>query len=350
MPRSVPVRDVERPLRLLHVVRPAVGGMKEHVLDVCRGLSERGHSVELACPRGSEVAQDARDLGLPVHEIELVGPLRPVADARGIRQLAMVVRSGEFDVVHAHGFKAGLVARPAAVMGRCAVRIVTVHNHVMYRDDISTFTKWRYRAAERGLSHVTTRIIAVSDSLRDELIDAYGIDPDLVVTVHNGVDTHAFLDLGSGSKAKAAYGLAPGTPVVGTAARFAPQKDLGRFVDAAAQVLESHPEARFLLGGDGPLKGELEARIRELDLGERLQLIGFVEDMPGFLSALDVYVSSSLSEGLPLTLVQVGAASTAHRGDRRRRHERVRARWRQRRPRTAGRLLGARPRDRTLAR
>ena len=186
--------------------------------------------------------------------------------------------------------------------------MVTVHNHVMYRDDISRFTKWRYRIVERGLSHYTSKIIAVSDSLREELVDAYGISPSRIVTILNGVDTGRFLEVEPTTEAKAAYRIAPDHLVVGLAVRFAPQKDLFTFIDAVAEVCSRRCDVEFLLGGDGPLKSDLEAAVRAKGLDGRLHMIGFVDDMPSFLSALDVYVSSSLSEGLPLTFVEVGAA------------------------------------------
>lgn len=297
-----------RSLRVLHVVRPAAGGMKEHVFELCEGLRASGHRVEIACPEGSPVAEEARQRGLVVHPITLVGPLSPLADLRGIRDVRRLVRAGDFDLVHAHGFKAGLVARMGASRGDCRSRVLTVHGHVMYREDISRFTKWTYRVVERGLSRRTTRIIAVSDAIKNELVDAYGIEPDRIVTVRNGVDVDTFASVSRSESASIAFGAPSGALVVGTAARFASAKGLRHFVHAAAQLSARRSDVFFLLGGDGPLKGDLEQAVDDAGIGDRLKMVGFVRDMPTFFSALDVYVSSSLSEGLPLTLAQAGAA------------------------------------------
>lgn len=298
-----------RSLRVLHVVRPAVGGMKEHLFELCNGLRDRGHIAEIACPRGSEVADEARALGFAVHEVTLVGPLNPLRDVRSIVEISRIVRGGSFDLVHAHGFKAGLPGRLGAALGGCRSRVVTVHNHVMYRDDISRFTKWRYRIVERSLARLTTRIITVSDSLRDELVDAYGIARNRVVTVRNGVDVSRFLEPQDPSVARESLDIEPGCVVVGTAARFAPQKGLGYFVEAAKTLCADRSDVVFVLGGDGPLRPNLEAAVDAAGIGEFVRMPGFIVGMPAFLAALDVFVSSSLSEGLPLTLVQVGAAA-----------------------------------------
>lgn len=308
-PDGRPAEGTERALRVLQVVRPAVGGMKDLVFELCRGLRSRGHSVEIACPIGSEVSQEAASLGFRVHEIVLVGPLRPMGDVRGIAQIAGIVRRGRFDLVHAHGFKAGLVARLGGVIGGCRARIVTVHNQVGYAGSgVSGSARAVYRFAEKGLARITSRVIAVSDALRRELIEEYGLSPDLVVTVHNGVDVLAFLEPQDVIRERTRLDVPAGHLVVGTAARFAIQKGLGYFVEAAIEIGSRRNDVVFVLGGDGPLRSELEASVADAEAGRFVRMPGFIQDMPAFLAALDMFVSSSLSEGLPLTFVQAGAA------------------------------------------
>ena len=97
-----------------------------------------------------------------MHLVPIVGPLHPLRDPLAIIALRDVIRERRPALVHAHGFKAGLVARLAArIAGRVPV-VVTVHNHVLYRD-LSAFTRWRYVTVERWLSGMTARVITVSD-------------------------------------------------------------------------------------------------------------------------------------------------------------------------------------------
>lgn len=296
------------PVRVLMVIRPAVGGMKEQMLALSRGLLERGYEVEVAGPGGSDVLLAAAEAGFATHDVPLVGPLHPLHDPRAMLALARIVRRGRFDVVHAHGFKAGFVGRLGGWLGHAPAIVVTAHNHVMYRDDISALTKWRYRAVERLLAPLTSRIVTVSDSLRDELVEAYCLPAEKIVTVHNGVDVAALLVPHDRASARAALGLPPDAPIAGTACRFAPQKGLRHLLDALPRVRELVPGALLVLGGDGPLAGELRDAARALGVDDAVVWPGMVADMPRFLAALDVYASSSLSEGLPLTLIEVAAA------------------------------------------
>ena len=282
------------------------------MLQVARGLRSAGWGVEVACPVPSDVADEAAASGFAVHPIELVGPLHPVKDPGCVIALARIIREGRFDAVHAHGFKAGLVARLAATRAGRVPTVVTVHNHVLYRD-ISSFTKWRYVTVERWLARGgrTARLITVSDALRDELVAVYGIDPELVTTVHNGLDlAHLapFLTPGKRASARARFGLPPEALVLGLAARFAPQKAMDVLVGTAPAVLGAYPEAYYLLAGDGPMLEQAKSAAHASGFADRILFPGFDRDVRSLLAALDVYVSSALSEGLPLATIEAMAA------------------------------------------
>lgn len=293
---------------VLEVIRPAVGGMKGHMLQVARGLRAAGWTVEVACPSPSDVAEAAAADGFVVRPIDLVGPLHPIKDPACVVALAGIIRDGRFGAVHAHGFKAGLVARLAARRAGRVPALVTVHNHVLYRD-ISFFTKWRYITVERWLARGgrTARLITVSETLRQELVQEYGIDPALITTVHNGLDLAPFLAPGDRAGARERYGLPPESLVLGLAARFASQKAMDVLVATAPVVMGAHPDAYYLLAGDGPLLEQTKAAAKATGFADRILFPGFERDVAGLLAALDVYVSSALSEGLPLATIEAMA-------------------------------------------
>lgn len=296
-----------RPVRVLQVIRPAVGGMKGHMLQIATGLAAYGFEAEVACPGDSDLVQDAMERNLLVHPVGIAGPLDPVRDPLAVLALRDVIRERKPALVHAHGFKAGLIARLAARMAGRVPVVVTVHNHVLYRD-ISPFTRWRYVTVERWLSGMTARIVTVSDSLRDELIGEYGIAPRLITTVHNGLDLGRFLGLADKRAARVRYGVPGDALVFGIAARFAPQKAMDVLVEAAVPVLERCENAFLLLAGDGPTLESARAVARRQKARERILFPGLETDVPGLLASLDVYVSAALSEGLPLGTIEAMAA------------------------------------------
>ena len=302
--------ESRRPIRVLHVIRPAVGGMRGHMLQVAVGLGAYGFQAEVACPGDSALVKDALERKLIVHPVPIVGPLHPLRDPMAIDALRAVIRERRPAIVHAHGFKAGLIARIAARLAGRVPAIVTVHNHVLYRG-ISGFTRWRYITVERWLAGMTARIITVSDALRDELIEEYGIEPALITTIHNGLDLAPFLAPSDRAGARRRYGVPADALVFGLAARFAPQKAMDVLVEAALPLLERHENAYLLLAGDGPLLETVKTSARRSSARDRILFPGFEADVPRLLAALDVYVSSALSEGLPLATIEAMAAGLA---------------------------------------
>lgn len=301
------VSDSRQGTRVLQVVRPAIGGMRAHVLQLALGLRARGFDSELACPGDSDLVHDALEAGVLVHPVPIVGPLRPLKDLLAVISLVEVIRERRPALIHAHGSKAALIARVATMFSRHTTTVVTVHNQVLY-GGVSRPMRWIYLVLERRLARRTARIVTVSDALRRELIDIYRLPSDLVTTVHNGLDLAPFLAGGDRRGARARYGVADDALLFGLAARFAPQKALDVLVEAAAGVLASEPRAVLMIAGDGPLLENVRTKARATSVRDRMLFPGFETDVPGLLAALDLYISSSVTEGLSLALIEAMAA------------------------------------------
>jgi len=297
-------------VRVLMVVRPASGGMKEHVLALARGLVARGHEVEFAAPATSEITEAARTSGFTVFDIPLVGPLNPVQDPRAVRALARIIHDGRYDIVHAHGFKAGFIGRLAVrtAGGGLGPFIVTAHNHVLTRTDTPAAARWRYRTVERSLERYVTRYIAVSESIARELLDAYNLPAEKVAVVRNGVDVTPFLAEQDCASARVSLGVPADVPVVGLAARFSAQKGLRDLVAATPELIRRVPGVRVVIGGSGPLESELRSQAMALGVTDAVVWPGHVLNMPRFLSALDVFVSPATTEAFGIALIEAAAA------------------------------------------
>ena len=291
------------------VVRPATGGMKEHVLALSSGLRALGHEVDVAAPTDSDVFAAARAAQISTHAIPLVGPLNPLKDAAAVATVRRLVSAGGFDVVHAHGFKAGFVGRIATRLAGGAPFVVTAHNHVLERDETSGAAKTRYRTVERALARYVTRYIAVSESIRRELIEGYGLADARVVTIRNGIDAAPFLRPRDVTAARASLGLPLDARVIGLAARFSSQKGLRHLIAALPELRLGEPRVLAAFGGSGPLESELREQAAALEVGGAIRWLGYVSDVPGFLAALDVYVSPAETEALGIGLIEASAAA-----------------------------------------
>ena len=292
--------------KVLHVIRPAAGGMKRHLLTLVKYAPRGGFELGVAGPPGDMLAA-AAELGAKVFPIPLKGGLNPVQDARAVLQLARLLKEERVTIVHAHGSKAGLVGRVAARVAGTPIVFFTAHNSIFY-EEWPDYKKSAFALVEKMLARNTYRIITVSEALRQELVAKEGLKPEQVVTVFNGIETDEFEIAESRTVLRQRLCLLRKALVVGTVARLAPQKGVRYIVEAAGLF---HPDERplFLVVGDGPLREELQALARKVGVADSVVFTGMREDIPLLLAALDLLVVPSVTEGLPLILLEGMAAA-----------------------------------------
>jgi len=292
--------------RVLHLIRPAAGGMKNHLLTLFNRLNPELFELVAACPEGPPAAEIAR-AGGRVFTLPLAGELSFRKDWESIRRLAQILKEEKIVVLHAHGAKAGFVGRLAARMAKTPVIFLTVHNSIFY-EERPAWKKMILAAVERTLNGFTDRIITVSEALRQELILKEGVDPGRVVTIYNGIEPVPVRLPRGRRQALAGLGLPPFGQVVGTIARLAPQKGVDCFLKAAAMLIRDY-QVNFVIVGDGPLRRRLEAEAVSLGLENRVVFTGEREDVPAILPVFDIFVLTSLTEGFPLAILEALAAA-----------------------------------------
>jgi glycosyltransferase involved in cell wall biosynthesis len=151
------------------------------------------------------------------------------------------------------------------------------------------------------------RVVAVSEDARSLAVSVSGFAMEATETIPNGidVDTYAVAD---GPRIRESLGIAAGTPVVGIVARLAPEKDHNLLLEALALLRRSIDPVVLLVIGDGELRGELEARAAALGVEACVRFLGMRDDIPSLLAALDVFVLSSRTEGMSVTLLEAMAS------------------------------------------
>lgn len=269
--------------RALLVLGPSAGGIRRHVAVVRDGLRARGWTVVTAGPAGVLDGLGGVDIEIPVG-LSPVGLLRA---ARALRRAATDV-----DVVHAHGLKAGA----AVVAARARSRVLTVHNVVL--DDAAGASAPVLRAVERRLPGHMDHTISVSAEIAGRLgiLDA----PRASVVVPAGPAPTVRRDRAS---VRRDLGV-DDAPLVATAARLHPQKDLGTFLAAMAVVRARVPSVRVAIAGDGPDAEAIRRERDRLGLADVVELLGQRDDVPDLLAAADVVALSSIWEGSPLVVAE----------------------------------------------
>ena len=220
-------------------------------------------------------------------------------DPATLTALLKIIDRQKTDILHLHGYGATTFGRIAGWMRGIPT---ILHEHANLTD-----TPWFQKVADKALVPATDIAIAVSKSTAEFVIGARQMPPELVKVVYLGVPLEEFSRTRTPAEIAAArleLGASPGEMTVGTVTRLHDSKGNSYLVDAARKVLDTRPNARFYIFGEGPLRPELEAQARALNLGDRLVFGGFTRDVARTVSAFDIEVFPSLWEGTPLTVFE----------------------------------------------
>lgn len=302
------------PIKVLHLItRLIVGGAQENTLRTAQLLSAGPWDVTIVTgpQTGSEgsLIEAVRELGIPLTiEPMLVRQVHPLKDPLALLRLRHFISRGGYTIVHTHSSKAGILGRWAAKLAGVPIIVHTVHGWG-HHDRQPPPVRASYIWLEKLTSRITDKLIAVSLlNMKKGLLDGTGT-PESYVIIRSGIDLERFgHPRVPRNETRAALGVPPDAPVVGTVTRLAPQKAPLDFVRAAARVAKRAPGTWFVMVGDGPLRAAVEALAAELGVAGRLVLTGLRSDIPELMAAFDVFALSSLWEGLPRVLSQAMAA------------------------------------------
>jgi L-malate glycosyltransferase len=269
-------------------------GGQNQVLLTARGLSARGHRVVVvAHPDGELRKRLPGDM-----EVVALAP-RGEVDLPAAWRLSRVIRDLEPDVIHAHDPHGVAVAATALSIASPPRRPALVAaRRVDFHIKSNAFSRWKYRQVDR--------FVTASVAIRAMLLDD-GVPADRTVTVHEGVDVDRVAAVDP-LNVREEYWFPPHSLIVGNIAALVPHKGQKYLVDAAALVVHELPEARFLLLGEGELRAALEHQIKQLHLAQHVVLAGFRADVLAVLKGLDLFVMSSVTEGLGTSLLDAMAA------------------------------------------
>jgi len=299
-------------VRIHHVIaRLNIGGPAIHVSLLASRLGRRFDPVILTGEVGAaegDMTYYAREQGVEPFVLSGLGrELRPLVDLFLLAKLWRIFRRERPHVVHTHTAKAGTLGRLAAWLAGVPVIIHTFHGHVL----TGYFGRTKSRIfclIEKALSRITDHIVTLGTLQREEIL-ALGIgDPEQVSAIPLGMDLASLL-------AKKRFpgvlhkrlGVDPSIPLVGIVARLVPIKGHRDFLEAARLVLMKRKDVRFVLVGDGELRGELEAKVREMSIREYVHFLGWERDLDRIYPDLSCLVLSSLNEGLPTAVIEAQA-------------------------------------------
>lgn len=305
---------MERKIKVLHpITRLIVGGAQENTIYTCELLNSKIFSPIIICgsqtgPEGELITKTrAKSVELLVIP-ELVRELHPIKDLIALLKLVNQIKKAKALIVHTHCSKAGILGRIAARMAGVPIIVHTIHAWG-FHDHMSSVERFLYITIERIVEKITDRLIAVSTLNIETGIDAGISTREKYTVIHSGIDIDLYRNVSIDvTKKKEELGIDSKALVIGTVGRLSPQKAPQDFVKAAAVVLREIPNAVFLYVGDGPLRNEVEELIHELGISENIILAGLRTDVPELLAVMEIFVLSSLWEGLPRVFLEAMSA------------------------------------------
>lgn len=275
-----------------------LGGAEKLLVLAAPYLDRTRFRYEIAyfLPWKNALVADLEQAGLQVTCLNHNHPL----DLRVAGRLARFLRERHIDLVHAHLPYAGVVGRIAARLAGAAA-VYTEHN-VQERFHVVS------RLANQTTARLCDRIIGVSEEVSTSLRRSPFLRGVPVLTIANGVDVPQLRrEAAESDGVRAEFGIDPDRPIVGVVNVFRPQKRLDLWIRAARRIADAEPQTAFLVVGDGPFRQDLVALARRVGLEERMHFPGLRRDAPRLMAAFDVFMLSSIYEGLPVAVLEAMA-------------------------------------------
>ncbi len=307
------------PIPLVHIIaRLNVGGPAIHVIDITHRLPAFGYRTTLL--RGWEQSHEA-SMDYVADELGVSAPFVPglrrepgLHDLRALWHVMRWMQRERPAILHTHTAKAGALGRIGATLmirHRPQVIVHTFHGHG-FVGEFSPTTSRVYAWVERQLARRATRLIAVSEEVRQDLIRLGVAPPGQIEVVRLGFDLSRFTPEKEERETRrrdmrSRLGIPQDATVVTLIARVVKVKRVDRFL-AMARCLAEREDVWFLIAGDGDGRAELERSGDAEALGRRLVWAGFERDVPAICFASDIVALTSDSEGTPVALIEAQAA------------------------------------------
>jgi len=269
-------------------------GGQNQVLTTVMGLRTLGHRTMLVAHSDGELKRRAEE-GL---DLISLAP-KTEMDLSAAWRLSRVLKQLKPDVVHAHDPHGVAMAGLALSMStQLAKPPLVAARRVDFHLRGSSLSRWKYRQVDC--------FICASEAIRQMLVGD-GVPAARAVTVHEGIDIER-LDSASPAKLHEELWLPHHAPIVGNVAALVPHKGQRHLIEAARLVLPQVPDARFIVAGEGELRPALERQIKDHHLEKHVLLVGFRPDVLSLHKAFDIFVMSSVTEGLGTSLLDAMAA------------------------------------------
>jgi len=291
------------PIRIIHLVtRLPVAGLEKVVASLDQGMHCRRYISSIWCLEEADVL--GRELQAEGRNVKELGK-RCGRDLALFFRLAVALRSEKIDILHCHDELAWFYGAFSGWLGGVGRIICTIHGHRGYRSK-------RHLQEQKLLSRFTSAIVGVSDSVRQQVIEELRLRPEKVSVIHNGISLEPFrYSTTRRHRSRRALGIPESAILLGSVGRLDPVKNIEVIIEASARLQNLIPDLRVILVGEGPSQEQLARKVAMLGLKEKTIFLGLRNDISDLLAAVDIYICSSTTEGISLSVLEAMATERA---------------------------------------
>lgn len=281
-------------MKVLQVSTPRTWrGGEQQAAYLALALKKKGVAQCLLTPEGSALAERMAGAGIQVATFS----------RRGLTlasTIASICQKESIDLVHTHDSHAHSAAVLSAVLFGNKTPVV-VSRRVDFPISRSPLSRWKYNHP------LVKKIICVSEMIRQ--ITAKDIrKKDVLCVIHSGIDLHRYDVVTDRQLLRRELGLSDHTRIIGNLSALADHKDYPTFLRTAAAVLQQRRDVLFIIAGAGPEEASIRQQIGAMGLTDHVKLLGFRQDVPAVMKALDLFLITSATEGLGTIVLEAFAA------------------------------------------
>lgn len=277
-----------------------IGGAERIVHKLAESVDKNRYNMSVLCTKEQGIIADKLvEKGIKVYA--------PPEVEKSIfykhKYLSSIIAQSKCDLIHSHGTAALIDLVPLYVLKKMPPLVHTFHfgnyPHI----------KKSYLYAERLMGFYARKLIAVSNHQRQMVIQHHKVNPKKISTIWNGTEANTYVhDKNVVDEVRKEFQFQKDDIIVGVVAVLSRQKGLEHLLDAARKAVQTNPNLKFLIVGGGPLEKELKAKAKELQLEKVVTFTGWRDDAVKLIPIFDIFVLSSLWEGLPVVLLEAMAA------------------------------------------
>lgn len=285
------------------ITKLELGGAQKVALSLCEKIDLNRFDPFLICGCGGILDKEISKTIRVYFVKDLVREISPYKDFQALRKIYKILKKEQPDIVHTHSSKAGIIGRLAAKLAKIKNIVHTIHGF-SFNDTQKKYMRNIFVFLERAGAKISKYLIPVSiENINKGLNNKIG-KREQYRYIRLGIDIENFKDYQSELSLRKELNLSDSDFIITTIGPFKPQKNLKDFIKIAAKVIKNNKKTVFVIVGDGEGRNELESLIKTYSVSDSVFLLGWRKDISNILNSSDLFVMTSLWEGLPISTIE----------------------------------------------